>query len=280
MNVATIAQRLFAGDLYYALGRFETVRRGYSYLCALVQNGEDATATPAALPTLFPRIRIDEAMAEIRRDSVAFGFDLPPEVLDEIQHFANTAVCRERGREQTFRRSDVVNGRLADGTPLVHGLIDDPLRCGAVRRVCEDPVLLEAAGRFLGYRVRRMVPRVFWSFASGVSDDERRRRGQTIDWHFDVHDYNFISACFYLSDVDQGSGPHALLCGSHTGKPARMLLGSANAREEEVFAHFGRDRVMVIEAPAGTGFLEDTSCYHKAVAPTERDRLMFQIWYS
>ncbi|HYH19039.1 MAG TPA: hypothetical protein VD995_10515 [Azospirillum sp.] len=280
MNVATIAQRLFAGDLYYALGRFESVRRGYSLLCALVQNAEEPAVAPAALPTLFPRVSIDNALAAIRRDSVSFGFDLPPDVLAGIQHFADTAECRERGREQTFRRADVVRGRLADGTPLVHGLIDNPMRCAAVRRVCEDPVLVEAAGRFLGYRVRRVLPRVFWSFASGVSDDERRRRGQTIDWHFDVHDYNFISACFYLSDVDRGAGPHALLRGSHTGKPARMLLGSANARDEEVFEHFGRDRVMVIEGPAGTGFLEDTSCYHKAMPPTERDRLMFQIWFS
>lgn len=279
MNVATIAHRLFAGDFYYALGRFETVRRGYSCLCALVQE-QCGGLVPAAHPTLFPRISVDAAVAEVRRDSVSFGFDLPPDVLAEIQAFAVTVECRERGRERTFRRRDVVNGRLADGTPLVHGLIDDPLRCAAVRRVAEDPVLLEAASRFLGYRVRRLLPRLFWSFASGVPDDERRRRGQTIDWHFDVHDYNFISACFYLSDVDQGCGPHALLRGSHTGKPARMLLGSANASEEEVFARFGRDRVMVIEAPAGTGFLEDTSCYHKAVAPTERDRLMFQIWYS
>ncbi|HEY0838235.1 MAG TPA: hypothetical protein VGE72_30285 [Azospirillum sp.] len=278
MNVATIAQRLFAGDLYYALGRFESVRRGYSFLRGLVPDGDHAA--PAALPSLFPRVSVDGAVADIRRDSIAFGFDLPPDILAEIQRFADTAPCRERGREQPFRRADVVNGCLSDGTPLVHGLVDEPMSCPAVARVCEDPVLVETASRFLGYRVKRVVPRVFWSFASPVSDDERRNRGQTIDWHFDVHDYNFISAGFYLSDVDQGSGPHALLCGSHTGKPARLLLGSANAPEETVFEHFGRDTLMVIEAPAGTGFLEDTSCYHKAVAPTHRDRLMFQIWYS
>ncbi len=284
MDVANIARRLVAGELHYALGRFETVRRGYSAIRRLAPRLRPPSWPPPptmTLPaTLFPGVRTDDAVAALKRDSVAFGFDLPPALVQEIVVFAETTPIRTRGSERLFRKEDVRGGRLSDGTPVVLAMAPDPMECTAIRRVCRDPAILDAAGAFLGYKPQKTIPRLFWSFVTDVSDAERRRLGQTIDWHFDVHDFHFCSAAFYLTDVNEGAGAHALIRGSHRGKPIRMLLGSANAAERDVLAHYGRERVMVIEGPAGTGFLEDTSCYHKAIAPKDRDRLMFQIWFS
>lgn len=284
MNVANIARRLAAGELHYALGRFETVRRSYSALRRMAPKARHATWPPPANMTvpapLFPRVRALEAAAALRRDSIAFGFDLPPDLVRDIVDFAETTPIKSRGDDRLFRKEDVRGGRLADGTPVVLALAPEPMDCAAIRRVCRDPALLSAVTEFLGYAPTKTIPRLFWSFVTDVSDDDRRRLGQTIDWHFDVHDFHFCSASFYLTDVNAGAGAHALVRGSHHGKSIRMLLGSANASEDEVLARFGRERMMVVEGPAGTGFLEDTSCYHKAMAPTDRDRLMFQIWFS
>jgi len=286
MNVANIARRLVAGELHYALGRFETVRRGYSALRRLAPRPRQSPSSwpppaPVVLPTtLFPDVTTEATVAALKRDSVAFGFDLPPAVVREIVDFAESTPVLSRGHDHPFLRAEVRQGRLPDGAPVVLALVPDPMECAPIRRICRDPALLDSVTGFLGYRPSKIIPRLFWSFVTDVSDDERRRLGQTIDWHFDVHDFHFCSAAFYLTDVDKGAGAHALVRGSHTGKSIRMLLGSANAPEEEVLGRYGRDRVMVIEGPAGTGFLEDTSCYHKAIAPKDRDRLMFQIWFS
>lgn len=284
MNVTNIARRLAAGELHYALGRFETVRRGYSTLRKLAPKRRTPSWPPPAATivpaTLFPGVDPAAAVADLKRDSVAFGFDLPAAVVDDIVHFAEITPVLARGCDRPFLRRDVRDGRLPDGTPAVLALVADPMECTSVRRICRDPKLLDTAARFLGYRPAKTVPRLFWSFVTDVPDEVRRARGQTIDWHFDVHDFHFCSAAFYLTDVTAGAGAHALIRGSHRGKSLRMLLGSANAPEEEVVARYGRDRILVVEGPAGTGFLEDTSCYHKAIAPKDRDRLMFQIWFS
>lgn len=48
-------------------------------------------------------------------------------------------------------------------------------------------------------------------------------------------------------------------------KPSlRMLLGSAVASEEAVRRQFGRENELTIEGPAGTVFVQDPSCYHRA----------------
>lgn len=279
MNAATIARRIADGDLHYALGRFETVRHIYSYVQSLVRPAETSAATPVGA-TMFPGLSVEQVVTSVRRNSVAYGLTLPDDVMADLVRFAEQAQCHDRTLPHRFRRSDVVDGHLADGTALVHGLIPSARECAAVRRIAGDPVLVRAAERFLGYRPRTMKPCMFWSFASPVSDDERRRRGQTIDWHFDVYDFNGFLANFYLTDVDADAGPHALVRGSHTGKRLRMLLGSARATDEAVLKNYGRDRISVIEGKAGTGFFEDAACYHRAIPPRTKDRLLLQIWYS
>ncbi|WP_207458070.1 hypothetical protein [Azospirillum sp. SYSU D00513] len=283
MKVTSITRRLASGELHYALGRFETVRRGYSAIRRISEPSRrfKSNYTPA-MPagTLFPALSLDAVDAAMRQDSVAMGFDLPPEILAELIEFAMTTPFQARGMERTFLREEVRNGSLPDGTRVVLALSPNPMACPAVRRVADDPVLMEAATRYLGYRPKKIIPRVFWSFATDAGDEERRNRGQTIDWHFDVHDFAFCSASFYLTDVDRDSGAHALVRGSHRGKKLKMLLGSANAPDDLVVSHYGADRILVIEGPAGTGFLEDTSCYHRALPPKNRDRLMMMLWMS
>ena len=56
-----------------------------------------------------------------------------------------------------------------------------------------------------------------------------------------------------------------------------MLLHSANQPDEVVLTHFGKESEVFVEGGAGYGFLEDASCYHKAMAPKTRERLMLQI---
>ena len=87
-------------------------------------------------------------------------------------------------------------------------------------------------------------------------------------------------ASFYILDTDRYSGAHVMMKRSHNRKPLRMLLGSTVATEAAVRQQFGQENEVMIEGPAGTGFVQDTSCYHRATPPTQRDRLMLAIRFS
>ena len=69
-----------------------------------------------------------------------------------------------------------------------------------------------------------------------------------------------------------GGGPS--LIEIETSRLAGHFIGDAEARET-----YGPEAERLIEGPAGSGFLEDTSCYHKALAPVSADRLMLQFRY-
>jgi hypothetical protein len=150
----------------------------------------------------------------------------------------------------------------------------------AVRRVADDPFVLSVLARYMGYVPSRRTIRLIWSFVCDAADETRLSEGQTVAYHFDVESYNFVYANYYLTDVSVRSGAHTMIVGSHDDKPLSWLFGPASRSDADIRAHYAADREIVIEGKAGLGFVQDASCYHRALAPVEHDRLMLQIRYS
>jgi hypothetical protein len=281
MNLRTIAAQIARGDVSYTLGRFKTVRFAYSGARQLAASFRNTTARNAdGYATLFPGADISRVVQAIREEAVFIGLRLPPATVAEIEEFARSeplhAIYDPDG--PTFKYSEVVRGRSADGRLMPVGGISDPTRCSAVREVVNDPVLRQAVRQYLGHEPRRIVTILHWSFASDITDEERRRLKHVVtDYHYDVGGFNFVYASFYITDTDRNSGAHVMMKRSHNRKPLRMLLGSATASEADVRRQFGIENEIVIEGPAGLGFVQDTSCYHRATPPTQRDRLMLAI---
>ncbi|MGO4831293.1 hypothetical protein AB4144_03190 [Rhizobiaceae sp. 2RAB30] len=281
MNLKGVAGRIRRGEIAYALGRFKTVRATYSYARhALEAASGGPRKSTSGSATLFPNIDVIEVVQRIRNEAVFIGLKLPSDIVEAIAAFGRTeplhAIYDPNG--PTFLYSDVVKGVAAHGRPMPIGGVRESSRNPAVREVVEDPVLREIVRRYLGHQPRTIKTILDWSFASDMNDAERRRlRHHVIDYHYDVGGFNFVYASFYITDTDRYSGANVMMKCSHNKKPMRMLLGSAVASEEAVRKQYGIENEIVIEGPAGTGFVQDTSCYHRASPPTRGDRLMLAV---
>jgi hypothetical protein len=284
MNLKTLADKISHGEIQYVLGRFKTVRVSYSRLQRLRGLGGRVPPTEiAGLPTLFPNTDVDQVVRTIRDEAVFVGLRLPARVTAEIDAFARAEPLHARNDPDgpTFRYEDVVRGKSADGRLVPLGGVQNPSRCPAVGEVTEDPVLRDIVRRYLGYEPSKVLSLLSWSFASDFTDQERRRlKHHVIDYHYDIGGFNFVYASFYIRDTDRYSGAHVMMKRSHNRKPLRMLLGSTVATEAAVHQQFGQENEVMIEGPAGTGFVQDTACYHRATPPTHRDRLILAIRFS
>ena len=230
--VATVAK----GDLHYALGRFRTVRSAYGGMRRLTDGRNSVQRNGSS--TLFPEANIGGIVKAISEEAVFLGLNLPAHVVTEIDAFARSEPLHANydPHGPTFNYADVRRGKTPDGRFIVRN--------------------------YLGHEPREVLTIINWSFASEFSDEERRRlRNHAIDYHYDVGGYNFVYASFYISDTDRYSGAHVMMKRSHNRKPLRMLLGSASASEARVRKQFGIEDAITIEGPAGTGCIQDTSCY-------------------
>jgi hypothetical protein len=274
MNWRTIAVKLAAGEIHYALGRFYCVRRAYSLVNGLFR---PAIHADIRAESIFELGLEHTAVQSLNADGVAFGFDLSGGIVAKIREYAEWSPCLRSGDRRQFNFHDVKGGRLADGKPVVLGIVENPRACPEIDRLCTDQILLAVASQYLGFRPRHVEPRLYWSFVCNVPREDRLAQWQTVDYHFDVDGYDFIYANFYITAVDRNSGAHSYIRGSHKRKPWWMLLHSANQMDQTVLRYFGKDSEVFVEGTAGSGFLEDASCYHKALPPTTRNRLMLQI---
>lgn len=283
MSLQAIATKLTRREvkLFEILCRFKTVRVAYSGARRLAAGLNSKTVTEIHhRTTLFPGIDINRVVQAIREEAVFIGLQLPASIVRDIEAFARSeplhAIYDPTGPQ--FRYSDVFRGQSADGRPMPVGGISEPIRCAAIRSVVNDPVLRAIVREYLGHEPRRVLTILHWSFASDIADEERRRlKHSVIDYHYDTEGWNFVYASFYITDTDRNSGAHMMMKRSHNRKPLRMLLGSVRASEADVRKQFGIDNEILIEGPAGLGFVQDTSCYHRATPPTLRDRLILAI---
>ncbi len=235
-----------------------------------------------AQPALFSSAAIEPSVAALHRDAVAFGFNLAPEMVAAISDFAHTTpLIQENYPERDFSYTDCQSGAFSDGAPIPLAYAKNARLCPEVMAIVNDPVILEIAARYLGFRPKYFRDRLWFSFTGNHDLATRRQMNQTVDFHFDLpgSQFTFFYISFYLSDVDLQSGAHTLIKGSHRKKPLWLKLGSSRRSVDALAKVYGKDFDTVISGPAGTGFLEDASCYHRALAPISRERLMLQIRY-
>lgn len=273
---------------HYVLGRFATVRDAYSGLNGL--KDVVVRTTPLRLGDLYKpatstlevaasgHVLASRSPAEQVREMHREAYSLGPKL-----ELSAVAALQDQARTLPLHFNDKVVGTYATLSDSRHSLaiatVRDSSRLAMVRAVAGDDYLYQAASLFLGYRPRRVSSWLFWSLANQLSADQRRAAYQTIDYHYDVDGFNFMYANFYLLDTTAQNGAHALIAGSSRRKRLGHLLGIARLSDAEAWQTYGRDAERTIEGPAGSGFLEDASCYHKALPPESGDRLMLQLRY-
>lgn len=194
--------------------------------------------------THFPDLDAGEAARQIEAEGFARGLVLPEP-------------CADRLAEYFGPPNTVIKG-------------NPHLDCRVAEEIARDPALIEVARRYLGVEPVLDSTCLWWSFPETPSGHAQR-------FHFDVADYLSLSVFFYLTDVDEDSGPHCLIRGTHRHKSladcARIYLD-----DEEAERRYG-DRIEMITGRKGTGFFEELTTFHKA-RPALRRRLIFAINYS
>jgi hypothetical protein len=146
------------------------------------------------------------------------------------------------------------------------------VRSEAVMRLANHPDVLSVVEAWLGARPTALFT-AWWSFANGAPAEHAQL------FHRDKDDWRFVKLFVYLTDVDEDSGPHAFVPGSH--RPRRGEFNTQRRyQDEEVERVFGANATRYFTGKRGTAFLENTFGLHKGLPPLRGERLIFQVTYS
>ncbi len=263
----------------YIFGRFYTVRTARKkWLRALVP-GQEQAGTAAVSLHLDSTLEQRQVLDHLRHQGASEGLSLSRETLARFHSLIAAADSFDAGL--TRRRISLEDARSHNsGDQGNKYLILDyrsPELDQLARAVANDPYLSGVARSFLG-QLTGIETRVQSSLVTEAPVSYREQSAQTVTFHYDVHGYNFLYCFFYLTDCDETSGAHEMIVGSHRKKSLRFLLSSARQSDSTIYSYYpGLSNV--IKGKAGSGFFEDTSCFHRALAPTMNERICLQIRY-
>jgi hypothetical protein len=206
---------------------------------------------------------------------------LPAELCSKIQNYAL--------REKVTRQR--IDGEIRDGeireifdrkNPQAlryHLSMNQVLANPEIQKLSIDFSILTVAQAYLRTEPILDIPTLFWS--TGLHDRGDIEAAQF--FHFDMDRIKWLKFFFYITDVNEETGPHCFVKSSHRsgGIPQELLqYGYARHSDEEVAKYYHPDQFVEFIAPKGTIIAEDTRGLHKGKPIKSGDRLMMQLQFS
>ena len=278
------AKRIGSRKRWQSLGRFKTIRSGYSIFQSQLQRLKPQSYQKrlniSTVSEISP-VRVNQCVDNVRESGVHLGLQLTKNAVEKIRLFADSNLCTEPKHDDFFLASDIKNGRLnGQGRRVMRGLVSHIDKCPTVDTIISDATLIEIARKCLGYYPTLITRHLTWSFASDLDEAETHKLYPPTNFHYDVAGFNFVTASFFITDVDENTGPHIMIKKSHNRKPLQMLFHSNIQKEADVWRYYERSEQLTITGNAGFGFFQDPSCIHRLKLPRNSNRLILQIRYS
>ena len=261
----------------YAAGRFRVVRKLRRCLRAPADQVSVVANQQDVLTSVAPDINV-----RLRETGIACALQLAPHLLDELLMLETRAKIRSCGSNapRLLGWDAIANFNRTSNEPVCMAEPSSPELTDLVTRIAYSEQLLSLVRAQLGGGIRHVDPRLQWSLVVDADDAWRESQAQTVSFHFDVHSLDFVYVFFYLTACGRDSGAHEVVTCSHINKPMQFLLGSARQNENNLRQHYPAEAFRCLEGDAGFGFIEDTSCFHRARVPVSGPRLALQIRYS
>ena len=243
----------------------------------------------SAFPHLVPAASAPPADAAefVAQGRLRLGVRVDAEKLAAIRDY-----LRDRPVEFQDEAHKPMGSGLASAPPptafLGEHAVTDILHCPHLIDIANDPAVLSVVRAYLGFEPIIDAYMAWHSYAG------RESAGSPQILHRDKDCFRFCKLFLYLSDVDEESGPHVYLPGSHRPdgfeqlyrmsttdghNPMQFFAGGQRnhaAYLEKVFA----DRFEHFTGPAGSTFLVNTYGLHKGMPPKSRNRMLFQVLYT
>ncbi len=147
-----------------------------------------------------------------------------------------------------------------------------------IQDLIADPFIINIAQRYLKCRPFLDPIELWWLFPFSMRDQNWAE-----EYHFDMDTLKWIKFFINFEEIELENGPHCFIEGSHLSGaiPGEILnKGYSRTSDNQVFAHYSKERERKFIVPAGSLLIEDTRGLHKGLTPTKGRRLLLSIQYS
>lgn len=199
-----------------------------------------------------------------RKGLVALPALVTPEWADQVRTYLD-------GKNVVVKGQTVPLDQIANDVTIADYSLLTVMSCPLIVALINAPEVLSLAGAYLGCCPTLSSVGLRWSFPSAAEATDVQR------FHRDPDDWRFVKLFVYLTDVDENSGPHVYVQGSHR---ASVALRARSHDLTQIEKTYGPKAAITVTGPRGTAFMADTAGIHMGMPPSNQPRLMLVAQYS
>jgi hypothetical protein len=264
--------------LVLIFGRFILVRK----LVNLLTSYKKISSFPQT-SSIFSQIDTDRVVKSLQKNGYYLGLKLSPPVLQETLDFAYSAEIAIDGvPESSFIYAEKDEAEIKYQQNIISARYINPSsHCKAIEQLETDSKLLEIAAQYLGANPIHVRTDLIWGFpASSETYQKLGKFGIPVTFfHCDLDDYRALKFFFYFTDMDESSGPHICMRGSHNKRKLSHYIYRSHS-DRAMTDYYGKENFIQICGEAGFGFAEDPFCFHRGTPPITKPRLLLQIEFA
>lgn len=207
-------------------------------------------------------INESKSATELKENGITLNLKLKDNLVSYILDFINNKEFQfNRNQKKLIKFSD----RNKYNDLYILNYMNPHLDNEVISNILHNEKLIYTIKNYLKVEPILEWSQIYWSLPF------KDKKGETLippnneyGYHYDIDGFKFLKVFFYLTDVTSYSGPHVFI--EKSGD--KTLYKALNRRidEEEVKKKFG-EKKLIITGKKGTGFIEDTSFYHKGTSP-------------
>ncbi len=266
--------------LVFLLARFTLVRLIHQQIYQVFFSASNPITRKASL---FPELDSHKAINSLNKDGIFDCISLPESIVKEILDFVYASKCYGGGKPHFGFKIDAKRELDAayDKPFFVAKYFNVSESCSAIRKLAQDPKIWQIATTYIGKKAKYTGASLYWTFPVEDSSYDSDQLG-FCQYHYDLDDFASIRFSFYLTDVDLDAGPHICILGSHR---LRAFFHEANyfsrrPAEQQLKNFYGENKIISLTGKAGSGFIEDTFCFHRGSVPKSTRRLFLQLHFA
>jgi hypothetical protein len=264
--------------ILYILGRFKTIR--FLYKTFNKVKSSKMLIEKSKISYIEPIIDKNLVLKDVQNEGLYNGLKLKDNILKKILKLSYNSKFVTTYDKKEFNSIDEINSfNLDNKKPYCLANLKNIELEILAQNISKDENLINLAKNYLG-SVNKIDTKIQFSSVCEATDDWREQNEQTITFHYDVHHLNFLYIFFYITDCDKNSGAHEMVKGSHINKKFfKHLIGSARQNKKSLEFDYSKEKFINVEGKAGHGFIEDTSCFHRARIPINNGRIALHFRY-
>ena len=207
-------------------------------------------------------LNTENSIINLNNDGITLGISIDDETLNKIINYLNN-------KNFNFNRNPKKKIKFQDRYKFkdlyILNYMNPHLENNTIKEILLNKEIIKVIKSYLGVDPILEWSQIYWSMP--YKDDVGNflsPPNNEFGYHYDIDGFKFVKIFFYLTEVLENDGPHVFI--KNTGK--KTFFKALNRRlSEKVVNEKFKDQLVTITGIKGSGFIEDTSFYHKGTAP-------------